>query len=143
MEDRISYRVFLQQDKIRSLNGHGVLYPPHYDRDFQNSTQAIFLAERFQKGTQWIPEASYEYSDRFSNWFVADAITAAWAEANRGVESRKFDKESAAYYESWLRSIYQDPDLELVHILVGLNASTGHPYRVYGFLSHQHKRPAG
>ena len=140
MSEKIYYNAFVQRDLKKSLNSS--LYPSWNDRDFKDKWQAVFLAEEIPgkikthiSGPQQIRGATYEYSDRMSCFFSEEKLEEAWKEASKGVKAGKFEKQSAAHYEAWLRNLYDDPQLKLVHFLVAINSSGGgYPYYRYGFV---------
>ncbi len=128
---RIHYDVSLQQDPKRTLNGNGVLYPSTDNFFFSHGKmQAIFLDKRFKSGVQFIPDASYEYSDRLDSQFGKNVADDAWHKSSR----KGLRKDSAERFEAYLRVLFNDPELKLVHILVGLNVGNGYPVRMYGFI---------
>lgn len=125
--------VQIQKEKTISISSR--LISPHYTDNRFNKEQTVFLAPGYHTvssfGCDVVKEASYEYSDRLWQWDY-ETSEKAWKEA-----SEKFPKNSAALFEEYLRRYYKNPDLELVHIIAGVNRGNGYPYRVYGYISHK------
>jgi hypothetical protein len=44
------------------------------------------------------------------------------------------DPRTASCIEAYLRIVYDDPGLRLVHIIAGVNSSSGYAYNVYGYI---------
>ncbi len=107
---------------------------PHYTDTRFNKAQTVFVASghktsRDNLGYDRVEGASYDYSDRIFQWFSDEDRDRAWEAAKQKVA----EKESPAMIEEYLRALYKDPGLELLHILTGVNVSNGYPYRVYGY----------
>ena len=113
----------------------GSLLSPHYTNpQFKNSARTVYAdsscrVKSGEFGTEFVDEASaYAYSDRILQW---------WPEreegARKAAEESGLQQGSAARLEVYLRHMFDDPKLELLHILTGVNLSDGYPYRVYGY----------
>lgn len=113
------------------------LLNPHYnDRRFENgSLHTIFLAPHLAWSQEDLDElragVDYTYSDRCIGWYTSVAIESAWD----GAKKEGHLDNSPAMLEAYLKLLHQDPALELVHILAGVNRANGFPYRVYGTIS--------
>ena len=67
---------------------------------------------------------NYDYSDRLREW-DSKKSDQAWKDA-------KGENYTAAKHESYLCN-YLSKDIELVHLIAGINHSNGYPYLVYGY----------
>ena len=67
---------------------------------------------------------SYDYSDRFRQW--------DYKKSDKSWDEAKGENYTAAKHESYLCN-YFGKDIELVHLIVGINQSNGYSYLVYGY----------
>lgn len=109
------------------------LHPHYSDGRFSRSAQTVFVAQGhttvLQHGTEMVDGAHYNYSDRLFEHFHGEQYDGAWEAA----KSSGFQKDSAAYIEAFLRNLFKNEDIKLVHIVSGVNHSNGYPYQVYGY----------
>jgi len=119
------------------------LLDPHYsDRRFFDKTHTIFLDTRFETivtryGVQIVEGAHYVYSDRLWENYGTERCLEAFHQADAVVGN----KESARYLEEYLRKLYNQPDLELIHIVAGVNRSDGYSFRVFGYIDPTEPKP--
>lgn len=129
----MSGRVYVETDKSKELQ-YGLLNPHYTDDRFRGDPKTVFLAPGFTTkagyGGDTVEGVSYEYSDRLHEWH-GEKCDAAWKVASE----KGFNKNSAEVMEAYLRELLGDPDLQLVHVVAGVNHSNGYPYRVYGYVS--------
>jgi len=111
------------------------LYPHYSDRRFteRSGGMTVFLAEgkkmHKEHGTDFVEGASYEYSDRLVQWNGPDKCE----EAAKKAKAVAGNVDSAQYYEEYLRILLNNPKLDLVHIVSGVNRGNGYPYQVFGY----------
>jgi len=126
--------VHIETDKNTSIPWN--MLNPHYsDNRFHNNDQTVFLAPGYELVSSFrrdvVDGAGYYYSDRLVQWDREKA------EKSLQEASEKFPDGSPALYEDYLRRYYENPALELVHIIAGVNLGSGYPYRVYGYITHK------
>lgn len=106
---------------------------PHYTDNRFRQPQTVWLAAgRKLTREGYVKGAEYNYSDRIWQW--------DWNKADACIDTVKannYDMRTAAGIEIWLRLYFDDPALELVHVMAGFNLATGYPYQVYGYLKGQ------
>lgn len=123
--------MFVQTDKTRALD-YGMLNP-HYSDDRFRRAQTVFLAPGYKLtrpfGSDIVEEASYDYSDRLHQ-FHGDKNDEAW----KAAEAKGLVKNSPALLEAYLQELFGDPNLQLVHLVTGVNVGNGYPYHVYGYI---------
>lgn len=103
-----------QSDKHTPLFTH----PSWRDSSF-NQPRTVYGRE--EKGL------TYEYSDRLWEW--------AWEKSEAAYTAAKdagHTLNSAAYFEAYLGAYY-GYEVELRHVMAGVNLATGAPYLVFGF----------
>lgn len=126
--------VYVEQDKKVSISPR-FLIPNESDPLFRGNGQTVFLAQGYNTvssyGRDTVDGATYEFSERL---YKRDIETSdkAWREV-----SENFLEGSAAIYEDYLRKYFNNPNLELVHIITGINPASGFPYQVYGFFENK------
>lgn len=99
----------------------GINDNPHYsDKNFDHKEQTIFGKEQ--------KELEYNYSDRIWQWDYSKAENASKAAKESGAMHN-----TARWHQEFLRSYFDRPDLELKHIIAGVNWSNGYAYLVYGY----------
>ena len=105
----------------RSLSKNRPIHRPHYtDERFRGGREhTLYGASK--------PGLAYEYSDRLWQWDYDKAQAASATATERG-----FANGSPAWYEDYL-STYHGKPVELLHIIGGVNASSGYEYFVFGF----------
>lgn len=92
---------------------------PHYTDDRFSEPQTVFGAE--------VKGLSYDYSDRLWQWDSKKAEAATEIAKQSGHVIR-----SANWYQVYL-SAYFGYEVELVHVVAGVNRSNGYPYAVFGY----------
>jgi hypothetical protein len=78
-------------------------------------------------GSDEVDGADYQYGDRLNVDYEKYHAALERAEQELGTKS------TARYFETAFRYAMEDPALELVHLITGVNRSNGNPYHVYGF----------
>jgi hypothetical protein len=111
---------------------------PHYtDERFtrRSGGLTIFLASGLevvqQFGVDHVEGAFYNYSDRIRQGFGYVKVRTAIEKAQEEVGN----DDTALFYETWLKDVYDDPTVELQHIITGVKPSDGYSYQVYGTMS--------
>lgn len=102
---------------------------PHYTNEVFKNAQTVYLAQGCKLSGDYVKGAEYNYSDRIWQWKYNEA-RAAW----ETIKASDLNIDSAAAHEMYLRLVFNDPELKLVHILAGFNVSNGYDYQVYGFI---------
>ena len=109
---------------------YGCLNPHYTDNRFRDP-QTIFLEPGFKTERQFsaemVKDASCDYSDRLRQWNGEKCD-----EAFQRVKAKGVPEKTPAFFEAYLQELMEDPDLQLVHIVAGVNVGNGYPYRVYG-----------
>ena len=111
---------------------------PHYkDARFAHTLGGltVYLAEGLTTvntlGQELVEGLTYQSSEKlYSGRDVHDvekAKTKAYGEFQTNA--------TAAYYERMLQGVYQDPTLELQHIIAAANTVAAYPYHIYGITS--------
>lgn len=113
------------------------IYPTTLDKDKPLETSPHYTDKRFnneQTVFGKIPQSGYghdnlhyDYSDRLWQWDYKKAEEAI-AKANQSGSVPR----SCKYYEAYL-SAYFGKDVEIGHIVAGVNRSNGYPYCVFGY----------
>ena len=123
--------VYVETNNTREIQSR--LLDPHYTDDRFRKSQTVYLAPghttKMNFGVPLVKVASYDYSDRLLQWYGRQCDEAWNAAAKLG-----FEKNSAQLIEAFLRELFKDPNLELVHIVAGVNVGNGYGYRVYGYI---------
>ena len=122
----------VETDKTKAIPCN-LLYPNTNDERFKNK-------ERFHRQQTVFREPGYEESpypeEDGAVYSTSDNLGGpkndeAWEVA----ENSGCVKNSAAYFEAYLRKRFEDPDLRLVHILTGNSGMSSHSYQKYGFFA--------
>jgi hypothetical protein len=71
----------------------------------------------------------YAYDDRLYQWDYEKAKSSR----EEVLRDKKIKPHTCAFYEKWL-SLYYSKPIDLRHILIGVNVSSGFQYMVFGFL---------
>lgn len=104
---------------------------PHYTNPYFQTARTVYQSPTHRLDTDgYVKGAEYNYSDRLTQWH-------SWEKSKQADEAAKtsgFNRWSAGWAEVWLRSLLDDPDLELVHMMAGYNLSNGYGYWVYGYI---------
>lgn len=117
----------------RTPIAHNLLDPHYADSRFDHSkTHTIFLAPGNKVGHDWpndgfVMNAQYSYSDRVHQWYY-DKYDAAVEIARKKAKGYN----TAMYYEELLKILMEKPKLILVHIIAGVNVSSGYSYLIFG-----------
>lgn len=90
----------------------------HYSNSYWNEARTVWGAE--EKGL------SYDYSDRLQEWDYKKA------EAARKAADEKVKGFTPEWIQLYL-SLYYGKDVELRHVMGGVNVSNGYNYYVYGY----------
>jgi len=112
------------------------LDPSYTDKRFTEvgSGRTIFLLSGIvtleHHGVKMIEGAQYEYSDRLLQHVGYDALHGAQKEAKEAVGNN----DTAAYYEAVLQKAFENPNIDLQHIIAGVMGD-GYSYHVYGFVN--------
>jgi hypothetical protein len=77
------------------------------------------------------PGIYYDYSDRLEEWHSYEKITAA----RKAAEAAGYQPRTAPYLEAFIRALLDAPNLEILHIVAGVNHSNGYSYLIYGYRS--------
>lgn len=111
---------------------------PHYSDRKYRKEQTEFCSEPDKlierHGTLVVDGLHYDYSDRLCEW-DRKKFNAAYDHADSVFNTTRKDWEkraTARYIQEFLRFYYGDKDLELVHVIAGINKGNGYPYLVYG-----------
>jgi len=111
---------------------------PHYTDRLYKNERTEFCSEPEKlidiNGTLMIDGIHYDYSDRLFEW-DSKKMRASFesADTSLSVSSSDWQKRATArYIRDVLRFYYDDPELEIVHIVAGVNHGNGYPYLVYG-----------
>jgi hypothetical protein len=125
LEAQTIFRVLNKNEKRR----HGLSREDSFESHFGYS-RLTKLRTKSNDGflNDSVEGAEYNYSDRLQEWYRSKH-DAAWEVAKQ----KGLPLNSAALIEAYLQELLDDPKLSLVHILAGVNYSTGYPYRVYGY----------
>lgn len=126
-------RVYVEKNENTPIHSH--LYSPHYtDRDFKEP-QTVFLRPGYKTvkhfehfGVDSVDGCSYDYDDRIRGWYTHEEREAAWEAAKE-----KHQLRTAAFIQEYLRILYKEPTLTIIHIVAGVNHSNGYPYNVFGY----------
>lgn len=107
---------------------------PHYTNSHYKEARTVWLKDGYTPQGRYntVPGVEYNYSDRLWQW-ERDKADKAW----ESVDRNQFTPRSSAFLQEWLRGYFDNPNLELVHILAGFNLGSGYPYQVYGYISHK------
>ena len=97
-------------------------FSPHYSNPAFNKEQTIY--GQAEEGL------NYDYSDRLVQW-----------DYDKAKESQEYayeqvKTESRVPTVRWVQvylSKYHDADIEIVHIIAGVNKGNGYPYQVFGY----------
>lgn len=105
---------------------------PHYTNSHFREARTVWLKDGYtpEGRYQTIPGIEYNYSDRLWQWDYQKAEL-AWESVKRA----EFGLHSSAFLQQWLREYFDNPALELVHILAGFDLGNGYPYQVYGYVT--------
>jgi hypothetical protein len=112
---------------------------PHYSNEHFTRSQSegldIFLAEGEEIAQDSyggvVRGAHYNYSDRI----YQSTSTEQHGEAAERAKELVGNNQSAAFFEAYLREVFKDPTIELVHMKAGVNRGNGFSYRIFGYRS--------
>ncbi|MGI9027704.1 MAG: hypothetical protein ACR2FM_02575 [Candidatus Saccharimonadales bacterium] len=108
---------------------------PHYSNPAFDTQQTVFLDAHSRTtrayGSDEVDGAEYWYSDRIPADYDKLQEAAEVAERELGTKS------TPRFFETKLRLAVEDPELQLVHLVTGVNHSNGYPYHVYGVMRGQ------
>ncbi|MDB5175640.1 MAG: hypothetical protein JWM81_498 [Candidatus Saccharibacteria bacterium] len=105
---------------------------PHYTNPAFDSGVSVYLHPAHETttahGLAVVDGATYLYSDRLPVDY--DKLHQAGEQVARELGTN----ESAHYFEAMLQRAMEDPELQLVHLITGVNRGNGFPYHVYGIM---------
>lgn len=111
---------------------------PHYTDSRYRVEQTEFCSEPEKLVRRYdflvIDSLHYDYSDRLWEW-DRPKMKAALTHANTALDVSDLDwqkKATARYIQEVLRFYHDKPELELVHVVAGVNRGNGYPYLIYG-----------
>lgn len=114
---------------------------PHYtDKRYQYGLTefCLYPEELVDYGKYNLIEGlKYEYSDRLYEQ-NREKVRLAIEHTNLTLKVSPNDwqtKSTARYHQEILRFLFDDPNLQLIHLIAGYNWDNGYPYLVYGFLT--------
>lgn len=110
-----------------------LLYPYYTNKKFNEcvnwEAQTIFLKKGWNINYKnFVKELHYDYDDRLDYYYSIEKKKRAEKKA-----LFKFSKNSANYFQEYLRVLKDSPDLKLIHIMSGINRSTCYSYRIFGY----------
>ena len=107
---------------------------PHYTGDrFKGITGGltVFLAggkkTTEQHGFPFVEDCTYNYDDRLAQWYGDD-----YYNARKEAAELAGSQGTGRFFELVLQTVFDDPTMELQHIVSGVNHGNGYPYHVYG-----------
>jgi hypothetical protein len=110
---------------------------PHYTDSFYSTARTVWLADGYKTNERHgtVKGVHYDYSDRVWRW--------DWHKADGLYKSidASLDRRSPAFIQEFLRQYFDNPNLELVHVMAGFNVGNGYPYQVYGYLTGDEAQP--
>lgn len=95
---------------------------PHYSDTRWNRPQTIYGSN--EGVTQ------YNYSDRLGGM---PRHSLAWEKATQDHPTDHPTERTAAFYEAYLRHLWEDESIQLLHIMAGVNLSNGFSYLIWGY----------
>jgi hypothetical protein len=105
---------------------------PHYTNPAFNSGVGVYLHPAHETtlvgDLDLVDGARYLYGDRLPVDYEK------LHQAGEQVERELGTNESAHYFEAMLQRAMEDPELQLVHLITGVNRSDFSPYHVYGIM---------
>lgn len=120
MKPRYPAASLTTHDKRRALN-----LSPHYTDSRFDAERTVFGQEPFNRTGH--AGLHYDYSDRLAqNDYTKN--NASWTKA----QEAGAPKNSAAFLEVYLTAYHNKP-VEVVHVVAGVNRSSGYPYWVVGW----------
>lgn len=133
--------MYIERDKTKQIQSH--LFSPHYTNESFRRMKTVFLAKGYKTklvrgyDTVECKGIEYNYDDRIRQWDWENA-QACWEQ----IKTTYTAYNSAEVHEQYLRLYFDDPTLQLVHIMTGVNWSNGYYYRVYGYTRNNAVTPA-
>ena len=106
-----------------------IFVSPHYSDPTYREPQTTYLADGVKEEGSGFPVVaglSYDYDDRLRQWDYRKFEASARAADDGGAM-----KASADWFSAFI-SRYHGRDLEVVHVIAGVNVSNGYPYYVLG-----------
>lgn len=132
--------MYIESDKTQQIDSR--LISPHYTDETFRREKTVFLAAGYKlKNSNGYNSVAcdgieYNYDDRIRQWDY-DKSDVCWKQIRETYD--RFN--SAEIHEQYLRLFFDDPDLNLVHIITGVNHSNGYYYRVYGYIRGKKDKP--
>ena len=117
---RAASQSFTTDNKHEPLTLH-----PHYSNRHFDKPRTVFGPE--SESSSGHDGLNYNYSDRLQQWDYSKH-SAAWERANKSNAT----KDSAAFLEVYL-SAYHGKPVEVVHVIAGVNLSSGYPWWCAGW----------
>lgn len=113
---------------------------PHYSNPAFDEAKTVFL----DAGSRVTPTDYGTHEVDGAEYWYSDCIPADWEKLHEAAERAAQElgtKSTARYFELQLQQATDEPDLQLVHLLAGVNRGNGFPYHVYGVVHGE--RPGG
>lgn len=117
---RAGAQSFTTDNKHEPLTLH-----PHYSNRHFDKPRTVFGPE--SESSSGHDGLNYNYSDRLQQWDYSKH-SAAWERANKSNAT----KDSAEFLEVYL-SAYHGKPVEVVHVMAGVNLSSGYPWWCAGW----------
>jgi hypothetical protein len=124
-DDRSSYPTTFNKDTQLHVN-------PHYTDKRFDTEQTIF--GKSPKTPYGHKHLSYDYSDRLWQWDYKKAES-----ATKEADLSDVQKNSCRWFEIYLSS-YFGFEVEVEHIIAGVNRSSGYPYCAFGYKKKEVKK---
>lgn len=112
---------------------------PHYSNRYWNEPRTIYLSQETRitrskiSGYDTVSGSHYVYDDRlrYGDYSKHEQV---WD----SLKAEGFTYRTAEFVQEYIRRMMNKPDLMLVHILAGVNLSTGYSYHAYGYIEVKH-----
>lgn len=104
---------------------------PHYTDHVFHTARTVFLDTASETSATWYGADEVEGA----NYWYSDRIPADWDKLHRAGERAELElgtRATARYFELQLQEATDDYNLQLVHLMTGVNRVSGFPYHVYG-----------
>lgn len=105
------------------------LYPHYSNPKFsRGQTKTVWIANNYA-----INKMSYDNTVDGCNYIYSDRLS--YDDRKRGIEVANlsgYTKHTAYWHELFLRETLNNQNIELIHIVSGVNVSNGYPYLIYG-----------
>ena len=98
---------------------------PHYTNLKFSGSEPVTVYGQFSK------DLDYSYSDRIQFWDYEKH-----ERATALADESEFRRKTCGWYQVWLSHCF-GREVEIFHILVHINPSTGYPYQLFGYKDKQ------